>query len=570
MKRLFYAPLILTLVIGHQCRLRAAIEPVVIAEIGAATLQTFAEKDDSYYDIGGFHCKVSTTSQQAQIWFDRGLSMCFGFNHEEAVRCFERAIAEDPSMAMALWGMAYAWGPNINNLNIAPHQIAQAAFSLRLAELHLQKATPLEQALIKALSHRYAVPVPEDRQPLNKAYAHAMRRVYHQFPDDPLVAALFAESLMNLQPWKHWTPAGEPAKETPEIVAVLERALQQNPSHPALCHLYIHTMEASPTPDKALPAANALRNRMPGLGHLVHMPSHIDILVGDYPAAIKANQKAIAADAVFLKKEGPHNAYSLYRIHNYHFLVYGAMFSGQSELALAAARDIPKQVPSDMVKDMSDLLDAFMPTPLHVLIRFGRWEEILMEPEPAEYLPVSRSIRHYARAIAYAATGRIPQAEAEQRAFQTVRATVPTTSILFNNTSRDILAVANAMVAGEIAYRKGDFERAFDHLRVSVQLDDGLNYDEPWGWMQPARHALGALLLEQGRVAEAESVYREDLHRHPNNVWALHGLAECLERGDKPLVASEVRSRFETVAVHADVKVDRSCFCRMNVADQEE
>jgi tetratricopeptide (TPR) repeat protein len=452
MKRVFSIQLLLAFVFAGQSNMSAAIGRTGVSNLGVATCQTLPEKNAPYYDIGGFHHKVTTDSPSAQMWFDRGLALCFGFNHEEAVRCFEQSLKEDPSLAMALWGIAYAWGPNINNLEIEAHQIAQAATCLRLAELHATTATKQEQALVEALAHRYAAPAPEDRRLLNEAYAHAMRKVYQQYPDDPLVAALFAESRMNLRPWKHWSPDGKPATETPEIVAVLEKALKHNPDHPALCHLYIHVMEASPTPEKALPAADALRNRMPGVGHLTHMPSHIDILVGNYPAAITANQKAIAADLEYLKEEGPHNFYSLYRIHNYHFLVYGAMFNGQSELALTAARDIPKQVPPDMLKEMSDFLDAFMPTPLHVMVRFGRWEDILREPDPAEYLPVSRSIRYYARAIAYAATGRVQQAEREQRAFQSVRATVPATSILFNNTSRDMLAVADAMVAGEIAY----------------------------------------------------------------------------------------------------------------------
>jgi tetratricopeptide (TPR) repeat protein len=525
--------------------------------------QKAKENGNAYYDFGGFHRAVSTESEQAQVWFDRGLALCHAFNHEEAVRCFERALQEDPAMAMALWGIAYAWGPNINNLEVEPHQIAQAAYCLRLAELHSKEATPLEQDLIAALALRYAAPVPEDRQPLNEAYADAMRKVHEQHPDDALAAALFAESLMNLRPWNHWTQDGKPAEETPEIVAVLEDGLERFPGDPALSHFYIHVMEASPTPEKALPAANALREAMPDAGHLVHMPAHIDVLLGNYDAANEANQKAIAADAKFLKREGAYNFYTLYRIHNYHFLVYGAMFDGQSELALSTAREIPKQVPEDFLKELSDFLDAFMPTPLHVLVRFGRWDEILAEPEPAEYLPMSRSIWHYARALAYATTGRVKEAEAEQAAFQKVRATVPETSILFNNTSRDILGVANKMMAGEVAYRKGEFGLAFEQLREAVRLDDGLNYDEPWGWMQPARHALGALLLEQGHVVEAESIYRNDLRRHPNNVWALHGLAESLERQGKSTDALKCRSQFEAASVRADVKVDRSCYCRV-------
>jgi len=542
-----------------------AVGPHNITEKSKTMLPPSAVEERPYYDLGGFHRLVSTDSPQAQIWFDRGLLLCFGFNHEEAVRCFERAWQEDPGMPMALWGIAYALGPNINNLEIEPPQIAQANAFLRLAGLHADHATQLEQKLIKTLVLRYAVPVPEDRQPLNKAYADAMRNVHQVHPDDPLVAALFAESLMNLRPWNYWSPDGRPAQETPEIVSVLEKGLEKSPNYPGLCHLYIHVMEASPWPEKALLAADVLRDVAPGAGHLVHMPSHIDVLLGNYDAAIKANQKAIAADAKFLEREGAHNFYTFYRIHNYHFLVYGAMFDGQAELALSTARDIPKQVPEDFLKELTDYLDAFMPMPLHVLIRFGRWNEILEEPQPEAYLPMSRSIWHYARALAYAATGRVTKAQAERNAFEKVRTTVPETSILFNNTSRDILGVASEMVAGEIAYRKGAFDQAFKHLRKAIQLDDELNYDEPWAWMQPARHALGALLLEQGRVAEAEEVYRNDLRRHPKNAWALHGLAESLERQGKAEDALKCQADFQTAASRADVKVDRSCFCRLDL-----
>lgn len=520
-----------------------------------------AEPD--YYDIGDFHYAVSTESDQAQLWFDRGLAMCFGFNHEEGARCFQRALQHDPELAMALWGMAYAWGPNINNMLIEPQQMAQAELAIRLAKLQAEHASPLERELIDALAKRYAMPVPEERDELNLAYADAMREVHTQYGDDPLVVTLFAESLMNLQPWQHWSPEGEPAPKTNEIVAALEHGLEQHPGYPGMCHLYIHVMEASPTPDKAMSAANDLRYAMPGIGHLVHMPTHIEALVGDYESVVNTNLEAIDADNLFLEREGPYNFYSLYRIHNYHFVVYGALFDGQSELALKTARELTKQVPEDMLKQQADFLDAFMPMPLHVLVRFGRWEDILQEPEPPKYLPFSRSIWHYARALAYAATGRVDQAEAEQQSFEEESERVPDTSFLFQNASQSILGVAEAMVAGEIAYRRGEFDQAFEHLREAVRRDDNLNYDEPWGWMQPARHALGALLLEQGHFAESEQVYREDLRRHPNNPWALHGLAESLRKQGKTEESEMCHEKFATASERTDVKIDRSCYCRL-------
>lgn len=537
----------------------------------AGSLQASAKTSasDDYYDIGGFHYEVSTESAEAQLWFDRGLAMCYGFNHEEAVRCFEKALEHDPGLAMAYWGMAYAWGPNINHMLIEPPQMAQADLAVKIAKLHAEAASPKEMALIYALAERYATPLPEDRNALNEAYADAMRSVHKAFGEDPLVVTLFAESLMNLQPWKHWRSNGKPGKHTPEIVEVLEKGLTRHPGYPGMAHLYIHALEASPTPEKALPVANTLRYAMPGIGHLVHMPTHIDIWIGDYENVVNSNIEAIDADRVFLEREGPYNFYSLYRIHNYHFVVYGAMFDGQSEVALQTARELNKQIPEDMLRAQTDFLDAFMPTAIHVLVRFGRWDDILQEPEPAEYLPMSRAIWHYARALAYASTGQVDKAEVEQDDFLAQKEKVPETSFLFQNASLSILGVAEEMVAGEIEYRKGNHEQAFKHLREAVRLDDGLNYDEPWGWMQPARHALGALLMEQKLYAEAEDVYREDLKRHPKNPWALHGLAEALRNQGKEAEAAGFREAFKRATERADVKIDRSCYCRLEVAERD-
>ena len=558
MKRIYATTLLYCLTLG-----------VTLMPAGAIAQQTKAGKNSSgteekYYDIGGFHYPASTHSKEAQTWFDRGLAMCIGFNHEEAVRCFQRAIESDPAMSMAYWGLAYAMGPNINNLEIESHQIAQAAMVLQLAKLHSKDGTDLERGLIAALAKRYPTPVPtiDQRGPANKAYSDAIRELYKDQKNDSLVAALHAEALMTLRPWNHWAKDGQPAAETPEIVDVLETGLKKWPNHPALCHLYIHAMEASPNPEKALPAANRLRISMPGAGHLVHMPTHIDVLLGDYEQVINTNLKAIEVDKEYLRREGALNFYTLYRIHNYHFVVYGAMFDGQRELAEKAAREIPKQIPIEMQKSQTDFVDAFLQMPLHVMIRFGQWEAILKEPQPADWLPMSNATWHYARAVAFAATDRVELAEKEKAAFLAAKSKVPESSLLFNNTSLDILGVAESMIAGEIEYRKGNFESAFEHLRESVRRDDALNYDEPWGWMQPARHALGALLLEQNRFVQAESVYREDLKRHPHNAWSLHGLATCLAKQGMTVEAAKVKAEFDKAVVRSDVSIDRSCFCK--------
>lgn len=521
---------------------------------------------DDYYNIGDVHQQVTTDLPAAQLWFDRGLAMCYGFNHEEAVRCFDKAMEADPKLAMAYWGKAYALGPNINNMEIAAEQIAEAHNIATTAKQHAKDATAMEQALIEALAARYAANVPEDRGPLNQAYVDAMREVHRKHDDSPLVAMLYAEAMMNLQPWKHWSPDGKPGEHTAEITRVIEQGFESWPDHPGLCHMYIHVIEASPNPGKARDAANRLRNAVPGSGHLIHMPTHIDVLLGDYEKVVNSNAHAVEVDNLFLEREGPANFFSLYRIHNYHFLVYGAMFDGQSQRAMQAARKINEQVPEEMLKEQIDFLDAFMPTAIHVMVRFGRWDDILAEPEPADYLPMSQAIWHYARTLAYAAKGQVAEAEDERVQFDDAMDQVPETSFLFQNASLNILGVAEAMMDGEIAYRKGEFGKAFDHLREAVRRDDALNYDEPWGWMQPARHALGALLMEQGHYNESEAVYREDLRRHPHNPWALHGLAESLAKQGKDADAKPYVEQFTAACKRADVKINRSCFCRLNVA----
>ncbi len=532
--------------------------------LAASPLHAAKEAIREPYALGSFHREISTASAEAQLWFDRGLALCYAFNHEEAIRCFEAAAKADPNCAMAPWGIAYASGPNINNTEMDAAAVTRAQENIAKAQALKAGASPVEAALIEALAKRYAVPAPADRSPLNKAYAESMREVHRAHGEDADVTALLAESLMLLRPWYHWTPEGKMMPETPEIVAVLEAGLKKWPDHPALCHFYIHTMEASPHPEKALPAANRLREAMPGAGHLVHMPSHIDVLVGDYHAAIVANQKAIAADMQYVSKRGALNFYTLYRIHNYHFLVYAAMFDGQNQLAQSAADELVTQIPVELLVSMPDFVEAFVPTPLHVMVRFGHWEKILKQPKPADDLLVTRAVWHYARALALASTGKVAEAEAEKAAFDAALAAVPETRLLFNNACKSILSVAEAMIDGEIAYRKEAFEAAFKHLREAVARDDALNYDEPWGWMQPARHSLGALLLEQGRVKEAEKVYRADLKRHPNNVWSLHGLAECLDRIQKKEEARKVRLKFGEACSRADVDIKASCYCRLS------
>jgi len=547
-----------------------------------------------YFDLGGYTRPVTTGSAQAQAWFTRGLVWAYAFNHEEAAACFERAAAADPGCAMAYWGLAYAVGPNYNKPweafgeGEAPAEISRALAAL--GDATGRPTAPVESALLRAMAARYpaAAPASDDWDPaageaLNAGYAAAMREVYRSHPGDLDVAALFADALLNLTPWALWDIAtGEPAQgaATLEAREVLEQALvsPEGRAHPGVLHMYIHLMEMSARPEDALPAGDLLRDLVPDAGHLRHMPTHLDVLCGDYASVVAGNSAAIVADEKFRAQHGAMNFYTLYRAHDYHFKIYGAMFLGQERAALEAADQLAAAIPEDLLRvpnpPMADWLEGFVAMRLHVLIRFGRWPEILAVPLPADpgLYPVTTAMTHYAKGVAHAASRQVAEAAAEQARFAAAVARVPRSRTLFNNSCLDILAVAGTMLGGELEYRRGNYGEAFRLLRRAVELDDGLPYDEPWGWMQPARHAYGALLLEQGLLTEAEAVYRADLGldgtlaracQHPGNVWSLHGYHECLTRLGKTELAGVVEQQLKIAAARADVPIRSSCYCRL-------
>ena len=546
----------------------------------------------SYYDLGHHGRQVTTSSPDAQLWFDRGLNWTFAFGHEEAVRCFERTLGFDPRCAMAQWGIAYALGPNYNKAWEAFDEVdlvetlgrAHLATQLALRE----EASPVERALINALQARYQSAQPpasiEDLNRWSDDYADAMRLVYNDYGNDLDIAGLFADALLNRTPWQLWDLAsGKPAEaaSTAEAIDVLERALE-NPAarvHPLVLHLYIHLMEMSPHPERALRVTDWLRGLVPDAGHLQHMPTHIDVLCGNYSDVVRWNDEAIVADRKYLNREGPISFYSLYRAHNYHFKLYGAMFLGQYETAVKAGDELIATIPAELLRvevpPMADWLEGLIPMKMHALIRFGRWQEIIDTPLPEDQdlYCVTTAIIHYAKGVALAATGRVQGAEREADLFETAFKQVPETRFVFNNRCLDILAIAAEMLSGELEYRRGNIDAAFAHLRRSIELDDGLPYDEPWGWMQPTRHAYGALLLEEGRVEEAEAVYRADLgldgklpraYQHPNNVWSLHGYHECLVRLGKTELADVIKPRLDLALARTDVPIHASCFCRLD------
>ncbi|HEU4365855.1 MAG TPA: tetratricopeptide repeat protein [Candidatus Krumholzibacteria bacterium] len=522
---------------------------------GAAEGQAALLRDD----LAVYHRAVSTKSQEAQKYFDQGLVLHYGFNHEAAIASFQRAGELDPALAIAWWGQAISAGPNINNPQMddeaaqAAYQAAQHALTL------LDKASPVEQDLIRAVAARYAWPQPEDRRALDVAYADEMRKVWQAHPKDADVGAMFADAVMNLLPWDLWSPQGEPRKETPEIITTLKAVLAMDRNHPMANHLYIHTMEASLTPDKALPSADILRDRVPGAGHLLHMPAHIDIRLGHYSDAMLANQKAIEIDRTWAAQGG---FYTLYRAHNFHFLAYAAMFDGQREIALKAAREMLVQIPLEIVREFPDFLDGFVAVPTHVMVRFGLWEELLNEPAPPADLVVTTAFWHYGRTVAFAALGRAEEATQEFDVLKSAVAAVPESRLIGNNTALTVLDVGLPMAEGELEYRRGNHDRAFELLRSAVARDVALKYDEPWGWMMPVAHSLGALLVEQGRYEEAEAVYRDDLELHPSNGWALHGLAECLRKTGRADEAAKVDERFKSAWSRADIAIEASCYCR--------
>jgi tetratricopeptide (TPR) repeat protein len=544
-----------------------------------------------YYDLGDHSWPVTASSAAAQTWFDRGLIWMYGFNHREAVTCFEHAVAEDPDCAIAYWGIAMAAGPNYNKqwerfdlreLEVTfrrTYDEAQNALSLR------GKASHKERVLIETLRARYPAQKPvDDFQRLYDDYADTMRQVYQQYPDDMDVVALFADALMCRTPWQLWdleAGAPNPASSTVEVTEVLEHALStpEGQRHPGVVHMYIHLMEMSPHPERALRAADWLRGLVPDAGHLEHVPTHIDVLCGDYQNVVTSNHAAIVADQKYVAENGTENYYTLYRVHNYHFKIYGAMFLGQYQAAVETYDEMVSTIPEALLRwespPMADWLEPFFPIRMHVLIRFGRWQEIIDEPLPEdqELYCVTTATAHYAKGIAYAASGHIPEAEEQKRLFQQAVGHVPDTRYLHNNCYLDILRIADAMLDGELEYRKGNFETAFDHLRRAMRMEDGLEYDEPWSWMQPTRHALGALLLEQGRVEEAAQIYREDLgfdpsipraYQHPDNVWALHGYHECLMRLGRTGEAEMVKQRLDLASARADIPIQASCACRLS------
>ena len=514
-----------------------------------------------YDGLDRYHRAITTDSEDAQRWFDQGLQLVFGFNHEEAVRSFKEAAARDPEAAMPWWGIALSLGMNINDRVMTEERWREAHEAARRALALLDDETEVERALVEAVATRYTWPAPEEQRPYDEAYAEAMKSVHARFRDDPEVGVLFAESLMNLQPWDYWTNHGDPKGRTRELVAVIEHVLANQPDHPGASHLYIHAMEAGPHPERAEPYADRLVTRVPGAGHLVHMPSHIYARVARYGDAADTNARAVAVDQAYLKVAPPPAIYLVYYAHNLHFLAFASMMEGRYEPAMQAARQLERDMPEAALRQLAGLIEGIMPTTYHVMIRFGRWNEVLAEPLPPDYRLVSRAVYYYARGIALSALGRTDEARAEVAKFESAAAAIPGEWFMFNNKVSDVLPIARAMLEGELAFREGRLDDAWSALRRGIEAEDRLIYDEPPGWMLPVRHAMGALLMSAGKPAEAERLYREDQERHPGNTWSLIGLQKCLAAQNRASEAAAVARQLETAWKRVVDRPTSSCYC---------
>ena len=537
---------------------------VVVLALCLFARSALADGEPLYKGLGTTGRKVTAANSDAEKYVIQGIRFLYGFSHGAGIRSFEQAVKLDPTCAMAYWGIAMANGPHVNFPLVPPANAEAAWKNLQLAKRHADKCTPVERDLIEALSVRYANPQPDDRSALDKAYADAMRKVWQRHPDDADVGAWFAESMMDLSPWNQWTPEGKANPGTEEIVATLEAVMKLNVNHPLANHLYIHAMEASQHPERAIPAADRLRELQPGLAHNVHMPTHIDIRVGQWQKAIDWNAKAIDSAVAYHKVSGPPQGLLIfYEAHNYHMLAYAALMTGQRDLAVTQIKAMVTSLPADFVQAFSPMIEGFGAMPDEVMIRFGMWDQILAAPQPdKEYMPYTNAFHHAARAIAFAATDKPAQARAEQKLWTEGLKKVPEDAVFHNNPMSAISTLASAMVEGEILLREGKTDEGLAKLREAVKLEDALHYDEPPAWMIPGRHVLGAALLKAGKAAEAEQVYRDDLKKLPNNGWSLYGLADSLRKQGKADEAGAVDVRFKEVWSKADIQITTSCLCQ--------
>jgi tetratricopeptide (TPR) repeat protein len=527
----------------------------------AAVPQTSGPKAPLYDNLGNYHYAITTASPDAQRYFDQGLTLSYAFNHAEAIRAFRQATSLDPKCAMCYWGIAFAYGPNIN-APITPEAAKEAWQAIEQARAVAAAAPEKERAFIEALAKRYTADPKAERPPLDRAYAEAMRGVTTRFPDDLDAATLFAQSLMDTSPWNYWEKNGSPRAFTNAVLAALESVLARKPDHVGAIHLYIHAVEASPNPDRATQYADKLAALVPGAGHLVHMPAHIYLRTGRYNEASVANQHAIKADEAYFKGDAvPGNmTYQVgYYPHNIHFFVAAASMEGRQADALKAADEVRAKMHGDMLRDpaMGGMVQHQNLTPLYTKVRFGMWDDVLAEPAPPENLPFMSAMWHTALGLAYAAQGRVKEAETERAAVAAVKdePALKTTFVSSVNVASAIVAIAHEVLSGEIEARKRRTDQAARHFAQAVTFEDDLTYMEPPDWPIPVRQLQGAALLELGRAKEAENAFRGDMKKFPDNGWSLSGLQASLEQQGRAADAAAVKERLAQQWRMSDIQV---------------
>jgi hypothetical protein len=504
--------------------------------------------------LGGVHHTISTKSPEAQRFFDQGLALIYGFNHDEALLSFRRAADLDPECAMAWWGVALAVGPNYNDPEPDLNREKTAWDAIQKARSLAAGASEPERAYIEALANRYSGDAKPDLKQLAIFYKNAMGDLTKRYPDDLDAATLFAESAMDLRPWQLWAADGKPAEGTQEIVATLQSVLQRNPNHIGANHFFIHAVEASPHPEQALPSADRLAKLAPAAGHLVHMPAHIYMRTGDYRDAARRNEEAAEADRQYIQKFNVTGMYpAMYYNHNLHFLAIAASMEGRfAEANKAAAQLVANAAP--MLKDIP-MVEGFLPTETLVLVRFHRWDDVLKLHEPDASAPTTRALWHFARGTAYAAMDKFNEAEHERRALFNAAANIPDDAKLGFNSSRDLINLAGHLLEGHIALARVSIPGAVEHFRQAAEIEDSLRYDEPPDWYIPARESLGRALMTSSHFADAEKVFREELVHHPNNGRALFGLWQSLKAEGKNSDAKRAEAEFRAAWKDADVKL---------------
>ncbi len=512
-------------------------------------------------DMGPYQRAITTSSPEAQQYFDQGLTWAYAFNHDEAIRSFTKAAELDPTSAMPWWGIAYCQGPNYNDTMMTEERSQGAWDAIQNALANIDNTTPVERDLIEAMATRYAKPWPPDRTALDVAYADAMESLWQKYPADPDVGTIYADSLMVQMPWMLYDIDYKPAPNTPKVEAALTSVLEMAPNHPGANHLYIHAVEPSANPARGLAAATRLGDMVPASGHLLHMPSHIYVNTGHWHDAIVQNVKAMKSDDGYQKLSPKQTVQWMYMVHNAHMLAFAAMMSGREKEGLAAARDMWHDISPDDLKRVGPYFDYWMCSVYDVLKRFGRWDALLAEPAPPSYLPITKATWRAARAVAYAAKKDFKNAEREYSKFKWARATLPANAIWGPDKADKVLEVADYFVAGEIALQKEEWEEAAELLEKGVEIERSLAYGEPPQWLQPTRHTLGAVYLKSEKYADAERVYRADLEKWPNNGWSLYGLSKALRAQGKTAEADKYDELYRQAWSRADEPIDTSCKC---------